>query len=73
MGKGREMDRSERLRHWHALLRAKVDGDKAAEAVARAALAPAMAEFRARSHEEVSARIEALANAVAMASANDNG
>jgi hypothetical protein len=66
------MDRSERLRHWHALLRAKVEGDKAAEEAARAALAPVVAEFRERSREEVSARIEALSSAVAMASANDN-
>jgi len=54
------MDRSERLRHWHALLQAKVDGDKVAEEAARAALAPAMAEFRERSREDISARIEAL-------------
>jgi hypothetical protein len=67
------MDREERRRHWLALLQAKVDGDKAAEDAARSALAPAMAEFRERSLEDVSARIEALTSAVALATANDNG
>ena len=67
------MDREERRRHWYAMLQAKVDGDKAAEDVARAALAPAMAEFRERSLEDVSARVEALTTAVALATANDNG
>lgn len=73
-GKGEtEMDRDERRRHWFALLQAKVDGDKAAEEAARAVLAPVMAEFNERSLEDVSARVEALTQAVVMATANDNG
>lgn len=66
------MNREERRRHWYALLQAKVNGDRDAEDAARAALAPAMAEFRERSREDVSARVEALTIAVARATANDN-
>ncbi len=67
------MDRSERLRQWYALLQAKAYGDKAAEEAAQAALAPAVAEFREKSRNSLSGRVEALAHAVALATANDNG
>ena len=67
------MERDERRRHWLALLRAKVDGDQAAEEEARGALAPAIAAFREKAREDVIARVEALTSAIATTTANDNG
>ena len=55
-----------------ALLKAKADGDKAAEDAANAALALAMEVFRETAKTKGMARMKALAERSAAAARNDN-